>query len=76
MMYFKLIRLFLRAGSGSRYELCWITFSPAREGNPPEVLVREFGSRLDAFLWGLDCVANFTPLDQVTLWVDGKGGNA
>ena len=73
MYYLQLIRLFLKRGRGKRYEMQWITFSPAREGLPcPEILVREFDSRFMAFLWGLKCIAEFTPLDTLTLWVDGE----
>jgi hypothetical protein len=71
MLYLQLIRLF--KGRGKRYEMQWITFSPVREGRPsPEILVREFDSRFRAFLWGLKCIAEFTPLDTLTLWVDGE----
>ncbi len=58
---------FLTAGRAKVYRIRWSTFSRRAPGEPPEVLVRDFDSRLAAFCFGLKCMAQFTPLDELRL---------
>ncbi len=60
---------FLTAGRAKVYRIRWSTFRFCAPGEPPQVLVQDFDSRLAAFFFGLKCVAQFTPLDEIRLLV-------